>query len=129
MKDIISCSLTFKSFRPEKIVHKRIEIFTDDNAIINEEQDEFRKQYSTIHKTKRIVNIINHNKSMRTSTEILLLDIEKAFDTVWHNGLLYKLQQFRYPQYIIHTVKNFLKNRKFQVHLKDEYSSTVFPKD
>ena len=61
---------------------------------------------------------------MRRSTGMLLLDIEKAFDSIWHNGLLYKSQQFRYPEYIIHTVKNFLQSRKCQVHLKDEYSST-----
>ena len=47
------------SYRPislfEKNLHKRIKMFTDDNAIINEEHYGFRKQHSTIHQTQRIV--------------------------------------------------------------------------
>jgi hypothetical protein len=32
---------------------------------------------------------LNFNNNM--STAAVFLDIEKAFDTTWHNGLLYKL--------------------------------------
>ena len=107
----------------EKILVKRINEFTEENNVINKEQYGFRKEHSTIHQAKRLVNIIQENKLKRRSTGIVLLDIEKAFDSVWHQGLLFKMHNFGYPQYIIQLIKSFLKDRSFQVFLKDEYSS------
>ena len=49
----------------------------------------------------------NHNKH----TGAVFLDIEKAFDTTWHEGLIYKLIGYRFPRYIIHLIMFYLNNR------------------
>jgi len=49
------------------------------------------------------------------------LDIEKAYDTVWINGLLYKLISFTLPTYLIYILKAFLTDRSFIVRLTDTF--------
>lgn len=84
----------------EKIIYARLNAFTTDNNIITREQFGFRAQHSTTHQIKRVVNLVKCNKRKRRSTGMVLLDIEKAFDTVWHNGLVYKLSLYGVPIYI-----------------------------
>lgn len=55
---------------------------------------------------------------------MILLDIEKAFDVVWHKALVYLLNEYEVPLYIIKIILYYLKNRKFKVHIKDSKSST-----
>lgn len=123
-----------KSYRPismlncldkvfEKIIFQRLIEFTENNSILKEEQFGFRKQHSTTHQVKRIVNIIDSNKRQRKSTGIVFLDIEKAFDSIWHNGLIFKLQKFGYPIYLQKIIKSFLSKRTFIVHIDDAQSS------
>ena len=54
---------------------------------------------------------------------MILLDTEKAYDTIWIYGLLYKLIIFKLPTYLLFTLKAFLEGRTFTVHL-DEASSS-----
>lgn len=46
-----------------------------------------------------------------------MLDVEKAFDRVWHQGLIYKMIQLNFPPHIINMVSKFLTNRTFCVHI------------
>ena len=45
----------------------------------------------------RVTKMIRTNKSEGYSTGAALLDIEKAFDSVWHKGLIAKMSDFRFP--------------------------------
>jgi hypothetical protein len=47
------------------------------------------------------------------STAEVFLDIEKAFDTTWHTGLLYKLSKMDFSASLIKIISSFLSNRKF----------------
>jgi hypothetical protein len=54
---------------------------------------------------------------------MILLDIEKAYNTVWIYGLLYKLIIFKLPTYLLFILKAFLEGRTFTVHLDEAFSS------
>jgi len=57
------------------------------------------------------------------STPAVLLDIEKAFDTIWFPGLLYKLSKFHFASSLIKLISAFLSNRKFRVIVEGELST------
>lgn len=50
------------------------------------------------------------------------MDINKAFDSVWHKGLLYKLYKLGTPEYLIYTIKNLLLERRLEVRISDTLS-------
>jgi hypothetical protein len=53
-------------------------------------------------------------------TAAVFLDIEKAFDTTWHPGLLYKLSKLEFPTSLIKLISSFLSQRKFRVTVEGE---------
>jgi hypothetical protein len=56
----------------------------------------------------------------------VFLDIEKAFDTLWHPGLLYKLSTMEFSTNLIKLIGSFLSQRKFRVSVEGEM---ITPRD
>ena len=54
----------------------------------------------------------------------MFLDISKAFDKVWHEGLTLKLNQYGILENLLCLIKCFLKNRKQRVVLNGQTSWT-----
>jgi hypothetical protein len=42
------------------------------------------------------------------------LDVAKAFDNVWFDGLIYKLAVLNFPSFLIRTISSYLKGRTFE---------------
>jgi len=53
----------------------------------------------------------------------VFLDIQQAFDKVWHRGLLYKLK-LHLPDHLYLLLKSYLSECYFQVKIEDELSIT-----
>lgn len=101
----------------EKLIHRRITEFVTENDILNAEQFGFRPQHSTSHQVLRVANHIRDNRAQHRSTGMVLFDIEKAFDSVWHDGLTFKLRKLGFPQYLYRMVREFTADRSFEVHV------------
>ena len=56
------------------------------------------------------------------------LDVEKAFDNVWHNGLRYKIYQLDLPTKLCRWLSDFLVGRVIQVKIEGVLSPKVYPK-
>ena len=48
----------------------------------------------------------------------IFIDVEKAFDSVWHNGLRYKLMNTNLPNKIVRLMSSFITDRKISVKKK-----------
>lgn len=107
----------------ERILVARINDHLEENNILPDEQGGFRKGRSTVHQLKTITSHVKSNLTIKKSTGIILADIQKAFDSVWHDGLVYKMIQLNFPSYIIRIVNCFLRNRTFQVELNNKLSA------
>ena len=53
----------------------------------------------------------------------VFLDIPKAFDKVWHEGIIFKLQQNGISDDLLNILSDFLRNRKQRVTLNGQSSS------
>ena len=84
----------------------------------------FRKNHSATLQLLRIKKHIKLNLNKKNSTGMVMLDIQRAFDSVWHNGLIYKLIQLNFPLHLIKILSSFLKNRTFKVKVQDKLSAT-----
>ena len=107
----------------EKIILARIKSEGKVEELLNESQYGFRNSRSTVMQLTRVVFDIANNLNQNRSTGALFLDIEKAFDTVWHDGLIYKLNEHKIPKYLINIICSFLMERSFKVKVASELSS------
>jgi Reverse transcriptase (RNA-dependent DNA polymerase)/Endonuclease-reverse transcriptase len=109
----------------ERVILSRINDHLEEHEILPPEQHGFRTKFSTTKQLHKLITTAKTGLTNKQSTGIIMLDVEKAFDRVWHNGLIFKLISLRFPQYIIKIVTEFLNNRQFQVDVKG-HKSRVF---
>ena len=57
---------------------------------------------------------------------MVLFDLEKAFDKVWHAALLHKLRSFRLPITYLRLIFNFLTNRLTYISINNSTSHPIF---
>lgn len=106
----------------EKIIQKQILYHIKKKNVLPKHQYGFRSGHATQHPINILTEKTIHAMNMKKHTGLVSLDIQKAFDTVWHNGLLYKLQKIELPRYLINIIRSYLKNRTFRVCVKNELS-------
>lgn len=110
----------------EKAILTRLNKFLALNNVIPNEQFGFRNNHSTAHQLLRLTDYIASNFQKSKHTLALFLDIEKAFDRVWHNGLRFKMRQIGIPHYLQQIIKSFLTSRSFSVQI-NAGQSTIHP--
>jgi hypothetical protein len=71
----------------------------------------------------RMTDHVTLHFNNKMSTAAVFLDIEKAFDTTWHPGLLYKLSKLQIPTNLIKLINSYVTNRKFRVSVEGELST------
>lgn len=108
----------------EKIIVSCLNQHINNNNILPEEQHGFRQRKSTCHHLHHIRNHVRNNLSQRLSTGMILVDVEKAFDRVWHNALIFKLINFNFPKHIVQLLHNYLENRSFVVNVAGKRSQS-----
>ena len=74
-----------------KILEDTIMDFLEDNNILGEEQGAFRKNRRIEDHLFSLNGICSMRKSLKCKTYIAFLDLSKAFDRVWRDGLFYML--------------------------------------
>ena len=99
-------------------------LFLEDNKLLTPNQSGFRPNDSCINQLLSIVHSIysdfNHNPSLEVGGNFL--NISKAFDIVWHDGLLYKLECFGISGNLLKLFRSYLNSRHQRVELNGQYS-------
>ena len=94
-----------------------------DKGLISDNQSSFKPGDSCINQLLSITH--NSYKLFDGGYEVrgVLLDISKAFDKVWHDGLIFKLQENGISGNLLKVLKHFLANRKQRAVLNGKSSS------
>ena len=92
------------------------------NNLISRNQSGFRPGDSTINQLVAISDEIFSAFESYEETRAVFLDISKAFDKVWHEGLIFKLEQNGLEVNLLHTRHDFLKGRCQRVVLNGKES-------
>lgn len=109
----------------ERIILIRVNLQIEQTNAMREEQFGFRTGHSSSSQLLRVLSKAKANLTIhsRKSTGLVLLDIEKAFDTVWHQGLLYKLLTYGFQPHLVLLIKSFLEDRSFTVRVNTQLST------
>lgn len=99
----------------ERIILTRLNEEIIDKNVIPMEQFGFQPELSTELQALRLTEDIHKSLDLKHSTAAAFLDISKAFDKAWHQGILYKLIKNNISPGLIKLLHSYLKNRTFQV--------------
>lgn len=108
----------------ERLIFARLEVFCNENHIVNDEQFGFRAGHSCAHQVIRVAKYVKKGLSRKKSVAAVTLDIERAFDTVWHDGLIFKLISLNCPTHLSKIIQSFLQNRTFRVKVGSDLSES-----
>ena len=109
----------------EKCIYDTLYTYFESNSIFSPCQSGFRKEDSCVSPLLAITHNIfsNFDANPPHETRGVFLDISKAFDRVWHEGLLHKLKSYGVNGPLLSLIKSFLENRMQRVVLNGQTSS------
>jgi hypothetical protein len=100
----------------ERIILRRLNTFISGHNILSNHQFGFKTAHSTSHQLNRVVSHVENRRAQGESTGMLFLDVERAFNSVWHDALLiHKLTLRGRNIFLVQIISSFLKDRTFQV--------------
>ena len=109
----------------ERLLYDTMSDFFTKNNLISDNQSGFKPGDSCVNQllstTYEIYQSFDDNPEVR-AVFFSFLDISKAFNKVWHKGLIYKLKQNGISDNILKTIIDFLSFRKQRVVLNGQVS-------
>ena len=87
-------------------------LFCETNDVFGNDQNAYQHKRCTTDNLLKLTETIFEGFQRDEHTAAAFPDVEKAFDCVWHQGLLYKLHQLEVPLATQRWITNFLRNRE-----------------
>ena len=99
----------------EKIVFKHVFNYLRDHALITLCQSGFIPGDSTVNQLAQIYHLLYKALDEKKDMRIVFLDISKAFDKVWHDGIIFKLRAMGIDGHLLEWFKDYLRQRHQRV--------------
>jgi hypothetical protein len=106
----------------EKLIHFRLAKVISANHTIPDEQFGFRPKHSTTDQLLRVTEYASVGFERKHVTGVVFLDVAKAFDTVWHDELVFKLRESNVPLAMTQLIQSFLEKHSFRAKINDTLS-------
>jgi hypothetical protein len=103
----------------EKIIKSRLMLEVERRQILPQHQAGFRSKKSTMYNIVRLERYAKDNLIRSRHSAVIFFDIKAAFDSVWHDGLLYKLNDLKLPPYLTNYLMSFLGNRTANIEFEN----------
>ena len=109
----------------ERIINEQTVKFLDKHIIWYKFQSEFQKNHFTDFCLSYLTDKISKGFNSCLLTAMILIDLQKAFDTIDHNVLLVKMVWLGFSRELIDWHKSYLSSRKFHVNVHDKFSTSA----
>lgn len=109
----------------DKIVNSRFSYLLECNNLLDKQQFGFRKNKQTLSSMLLLNSDILNAFEQKSHIELISFDIYKAFDRIWPETILQKLQKLEIGGRIYKYISSFLKKREFFVS-NGSSSSSIF---
>jgi len=104
-------------------VYNKLYEHCEQNKLLTDRNSGFKRRDSTINRLVQLVHDIYKGLDNKQEVLLVFLDISKAFDRVWHPGLLHKLRQFGVEGSTYEWFNSYLTNRSQKVVIGGASSS------
>lgn len=117
--------VTGKTF--ERLLNSRLRTHLETNNLLTPKQFGFRQYCSTESALNTILSFLHHSPQFKYA--VVTKDVQKAFDTVWHEGLKLKIcRDYDLPLNIQKLLCNFLNDRTIKIKHKNCFSPPFSPR-
>ena len=93
-------------------------------GVLNPDQFGFTAGHSAVQQLVRVADVISSNIHKKYLTEMVSLDLSKAFDSVWQEAFPLKLLQLKFPTKIIKIISSYFTKRHFYVTCNGQDSTS-----
>ncbi|XP_053597999.1 uncharacterized protein LOC128668658 [Microplitis demolitor] len=97
----------------EAVIRNSIQAHCKNEKIIPNNQFGFRHQHSTVHAIHKLLSDVNLHLLKKEIIAATLIDLEKAFDSVWIFGLIFILIRRKFPTMLVEMIWNMITDRKY----------------
>lgn len=108
------------------VLHARLIKWSESNNIIVPEQGGFRPQRGCAEQIFTLTELIRIRRARKQSTFACFIDIRKAYDTVWHDGLKVKLREYGIHGGMYNAIVSMYAACESTVRLGEELGFTEF---
>lgn len=106
-------SIVSRSF--EHLIHNRVMSMLEEKGFFSPQQFGFRTKRNTYDSIFVLTHEIERALALSSFLPVLFVDVAKAFDSVWIDGLCFKLCKAGVDGRVFRWICSFLRNRKFRV--------------
>lgn len=107
------------------MINKRLTAFLDEHKILPETQSGFRRGRSTQDQLFRLTQDVTSAFQNNMVAIATMYDVEKAFDKVWHGGLLLKLKYQGLNDATTALIRSFISDRQIRIKINDVNSRII----
>jgi hypothetical protein len=107
----------------ERVIFKYLYNYLNYNNIISKFQSGFKPGDSTEYQLLDFHHILCEALDKGKDVRVVFFDIAKAFDKVWHEGLIYKLRMIGVGGLVLDWFQNYMSKRKQRVVLGNNSSA------
>lgn len=106
----------------ERIIHMKVQKFSDKFNLLSPNQFGFRKQLGTNAAINHLVQKLHEAREKQLYCLSIALDLQKAFDTISYDRLITKLEKHGIRGVASKLIENYLTNRTQQTRIANELS-------
>lgn len=108
----------------EKIILERVRYWAESNSLVPVEQSGFRPGCLLPTRVLSIFQEVKNNMTANIPTLAVYVDYQKAYDKVWHQGLIVKLNRLGIPLSLLKLIISWLNDRRAYVVFGGSKSKT-----